>query len=126
MRRAVVEDGLRRAARLEHHRVAIELFMDGADGELAVARTTVLLRHVDRPQAQLAGLGLELRAQRPRHVALEQELLLQRREALFSESLRCSDELLDVVGEIEVHAAAPSVGVAGWKSVRTAVSEPSA
>ena len=76
-----------------------------AHGELPPAEAAVLLGDVDRPQPAIARLLLELGAQRPRDVAVEQELLLERREALLAELARDRHEALDVVGEVEVHSA---------------------
>ena len=97
--------------------------MDRADGELPVTGAAVLGGDVQRPQPALASFSLELRAQSPWDVALQQELLLERREALLAELARGGDQPLHVVGEVEVHAGTCAPG---WKSVRTAVSEPSA
>ena len=103
MRGAVVEDRLGGAADLEHHRVAVQLLVHGADRELAHAEAAVLGRDVDRPEPALARLGLQLRPQRPFDVALAQELLLQRRQPLLAELARDLHQPADVRRQLEVH-----------------------
>jgi hypothetical protein len=94
--------------------VLVEFLRHEARGQGSHALAAVLLGHVQGPEPQLAGALLQLRALLVGEVALEQELLLQRHEFALAELLDGGNELLELVGDAEVHFRASSFCVGWW------------